>query len=233
MILIDMKLKDVIKNIEIIEMHGNEDLEINEIKYNSRDVVDGDVFVAIKGVAADGHDFIEDAINKGASAVLHENRNIYPQVADIIVSDSRKALAQISDKFFNSPSKDLKLIGITGTNGKTTVSYLIKSIIEMSGEKAGLMGTISYKIENECENAPLTTPESFEIHSFFNKIRKINAKYAVLEVSSHALKQDRIYGLTFTGAVFTNITRDHLDYHQNMEDYISSKLKLFGQTISI
>jgi len=224
-----MKLKDILKNVDVIGIRGSEDIEIKNIKYNSKNVEKGDIFAAIKGESLDGHNFIDDAIARGASAVIHQNNRIIPQVTDIVVSDSRKALALISDKFYGSPSKNLKLIGITGTNGKTTVSYLVKNIIEASGLKTGLLGTISYRIEEECIDATLTTPESLEIHSFFDRIKKKKANYAVLEVSSHALKQNRIYGLKFTSAVFTNISRDHLDYHQNMEDYINSKLKLFNQ----
>ena len=224
-----MNLKKLLENVDIIEIRGNNDIEIENIKYNSKDVEMGDIFVAIKGSHFDGHNFIEDAIKKGACAVVHQNNKTYSNITNIVVSESRKALAQLSDRFYNSPSKSLKLIGITGTNGKTTTSYLIKSIIETSGEKVGLLGTISYRIENECIDASLTTPESLEMHSFFNKINKLKAKYAVLEVSSHSLKQNRTYGLKFHSAVFTNISRDHLDYHQNMEDYINSKLMLFAQ----
>ncbi len=224
-----MKLKEIIKDVEILKKSGNEDIEIKNIKYNSKNVEKGDIFVAIKGMLSDGHKYIEDAVKKGASAVIHENNGLHPDIVNIKVPDSRKALALISDRFFNSPSKNLNLIGITGTNGKTTISYLIKNIIEASGEKCGLMGTISYKIDDESDDAVLTTPESYEIHSFLNRIRNKNASYAVLEVSSHALKQNRTYGLTFNTAVFTNISRDHLDYHPDMEDYIESKLKLFDQ----
>ncbi len=224
-----MKLKEIIKDLAILEKHGSEDVEIKNIRYNSKNVQKGDIFVAIKGTLSDGHNYIEDAVKKGASVVIYQNNSIHHDITNIKVNDSRKTLAQISDRFFNSPSKDLKLIGITGTNGKTTVSYLIKNIIEASGSNAGLMGTILYKIGDESVDASLTTPESPEIHSFLNKVKNKNAEYVVLEVSSHALKQNRTYGLKFDLAVFTNISRDHLDYHPNMEDYIESKLKLFNQ----
>jgi len=183
-----MKLKDILKNVDVIGIRGSEDIKIKNIKYNSKNVEKGDIFAAIKGESLDGHNFIDDAIARGASAVIHQNNRIIPQVTDIVVSDSRKALALISDKFYGSPSKNLKLIGITGTNGKTTVSYLVKNIIEASGLKTGLLGTISYRIEDECIDASLTTPESLEIHSFFDKLKKKKANYAVLEVSSHAIR---------------------------------------------
>ena len=224
-----MKLKEIIKDLDILEKHGSEDVEIKNIRYNSKNVQKGDIFVAIKGTLSNGHNYIEDAVKKGASVVIHQNNSIHHDITDIKVNDSRKTLALISDRFFNSPSNDLKLIGITGTNGKTTVSYLIKNIIEASGGETGLMGTILYKIGDESVDALLTTPESLEIHSFLNKVKNKNADYVVLEVSSHAIKQNRIYGLKFDSAVFTNISRDHLDYHPNMKDYIESKLKLFNQ----
>ena len=224
-----MKLREILKEVDIIKIEGSDGIEINEIKYNSKEVAENDIFVAIKGTYTDGSRFIEDAIQRGASCIIHDSENTYPDVTDIVVSNSRKALAQISDRFFHSPSKDLNIIGITGTNGKTTVSYLIKSIIEASGYKAGLLGTIAYNMEDESIEAPLTTPESLEIQRFLNKARNMNAGYVVMEVSSHALKQDRTCGLRFSAGVFTNISRDHLDYHLTMDDYINSKLKLFKQ----
>lgn len=224
-----MNLREILRDVDVMKINGDDNIEIDDIKYNSEDVTVNDIFVAIKGTHTDGNIFIDDAIRKGASCIIHEGENTYTGVTDIVVENSRKALAQISDRFYLSPSKDINLIGITGTNGKTTVSYLIKSILEASGEKTGLMGTISYAIEDESVDAPLTTPESLEIQRFLYKTRSKGARFAVMEVSSHALKQNRTFGLAFSGAVFTNLSRDHLDYHKSMEDYRDTKLKLFRQ----
>ena len=187
---------------------------------NSRKIQRSDCFIAIKGTASDGHSFIQSAINQGAKVVVLQDEKVLPDalcmhagVIKVVVPDSRKALAIMSANYFDHPSKKLKFVGITGTNGKTTTSFLVKSILEAGGEKAGLVGTIEYEIGEQIIPATHTTPESLELNELFASMVENHCTSVSMEVSSHALDQSRVYGLDFDVAVFTNLTQDHLDYH--------------------
>lgn len=230
-----MELTDLINSVKTIQVIGEvQRKDVSGIFYDSRNVTENSVFVAIKGFNIDGHRFILDAINKGALAVILEADNIVPdeifihdKVAKILVRDSRKALAEISNSFYKSPSSKLKLIGITGTNGKTTTTYFIKSILEEAGSKVGLVGTIANYIGSSEIKASMTTPESNDLNKLLFEMVSEGCSHAVMEVSSHSLVLNRVYGLNFSEAIFTNITSDHLDFHQNFENYLSAKKILF------
>ncbi len=233
-----MELTKLISKIKVIQVTGEvQRKDVTGIFYDSRKVLKDSVFIAIKGYNSDGHDFILDAINKGAFAIILENNTLPDEIfthsgtAKILVSDSRIALAQISSIYFDEPSKKLKLIGITGTNGKTTTSYFIKSILERDGKKTGLIGTIANFIGDKEIKTKLTTPESLELNELLYEMHKQGCSYAVMEVSSHSLVLKRVYDLNFASAVFTNITSDHLDFHGNFENYLSAKKILFDMLL--
>ena len=235
-----MELTKLINSVNAIQVAGEvERKDISSICYDSRKVKENSVFVAIKGVNIDGHRFILDAINKGAMAVILEDNNSVPddifvheKRAKILVADSRKALAEISCALYKNPSEKIKLIGITGTNGKTTTTYFIKSILETAGEKTGLLGTIANYIGDVEIKSSLTTPESNDLNELLYRMYNEGCGYAVMEVSSHSLIMNRVYGLNFSSAVFTNITSDHLDFHVNFENYLSAKKILFDSLSS-
>ena len=235
-LLVTMNLKTLIKDMEINEITGSADVEVAGIAYDSRKVKPGDVFVAAKGEKCDGHDFISDAVKKGAVAVVHEEHenkllaDSY-QLTAIKVSDSREALAYLSNNFYEKPSDKLTVIGVTGTNGKTTATYLIKSILEAWGKDAGLIGTINYLVKDRHYDAPHTTPEALEFQSVLNEMVSAGCTHVVTEVSSHALAQKRVDYTGFSVAVFTNLTRDHLDFHITMEDYFRAKERLFKELL--
>ncbi len=220
-----MKLKELIPGIQ-------SDLEIEGIAYDSRKVQPGYLFVAIKGFNADGHRFIPQAIERGAVAVVHERDYSPPlqlreKALFIPVENTRIALSEISSRFFGEPSKRLKVIGITGTNGKTTTSTILYRALNMMGHKCGLMGTIQYDTVCRREKARLTTPESLEIHAMMREVLECGGEYHVMEVSSHSLALHRVEHVDFDVAIFTNLTMDHLDFHGSMESYMEAKLKLF------
>jgi UDP-N-acetylmuramoyl-L-alanyl-D-glutamate--2,6-diaminopimelate ligase len=204
--------------------------EVQDIAHDSRKVKPGSLFVAVRGFHSDGHQFISQAIKQGASAIVAEKQVGPPVPADtplLIVDDSRRALALIANAFFGHPSRRLKLIGITGTNGKTTTTHLVKSIIEAAGHAAGLIGTIDYRVGDKVYPAPNTTPESLELQRLLSEMVGLGASHCVMEVSSHALALNRIEGCEFVAAGFTNLTQDHLDFHENMDAYFQAKLRLF------
>ena len=213
--------------------------EVKGITYDSRAVKDGYLFVAIKGEKSDGHNFIEKAIQKGASAVVYEIEHPtipavierYPLMSWIGVNDCRDALAAMSNTFYGKPSEKIAVIGITGTNGKTTTSFLIKSILEKWSRGVGLIGTINYMIKDKCFEAPHTTPEASDFQGLLREMVDKGCDYAVAEVSSHALAQKRTDYTQFRIAVFTNLTGDHLDFHGTMEGYFASKLRLFTELL--
>ncbi len=230
-----MLLSELLNKIQVIQVVGNQPArEVSGVEYDSRKVVDGSVFVAIKGFNTDGHLFIQDALNKKAVAVVVENSDAIPdslvnhfKAIKILVQDSRQALAEISNTFFDEPSKKLRLIGITGTNGKTTTSYFLKNIYETSGYKVGLIGTISNFIGNQKIESRLTTPESNDLNRMFNQMHVNECDFSVMEVSSHSLALKRVHGLHFAFAVFTNITAEHLDFHSDFGNYLNAKKILF------
>ncbi len=238
-----MKIKDIL--MKDFAVKGDVDKSIFGVSYDSRKVQKDYLFVAVKGEKFDGHNFIEDAIKKGASAIVYEEKAIgnrqeavgdfikkYPDIIWIGVKDCRDTLAAVSNKFYGMPSEDVTVVGITGTNGKTTTSYLIKSIIEKWDKDVGLIGTITYLIKDIAYNAPHTTPEASDFQSLLREMADKGCSHVVTEVSSHALSQKRVDYTRFKVAVFTNLTRDHLDFHQTMEDYFKAKERLFTELLS-
>ncbi len=230
-----MKLENLIEGLQIIQLAGEvERKDIGMICYDSRKVVKNSLFVAIKGFNFDGHNFIMEAIAKGAKAIVLEDDSgvsndylIHQNVTKILVKDSRKALAQLSKNFFKDPSSRLKVIGVTGTNGKTSVTYFVKSILEFAGNKTGLIGTIANYIGDEIIPAEKTTPESVELNQMLDRMANEGCKFCVMEVSSHSLELHRVFGIDFKVGAFTNLTQDHLDFHSTMENYFNAKKKLF------
>ena len=222
-----MKLRELCSCLKEHQSYDFVEKEVYGITHNSKKVKGGYVFVAIKGHKLDGHDFLVDAMGKDAAALVVGKRiEITPRIPQIVVPHTRKALASLSNHFYGDPSSKMTVIGITGTNGKTTTSYLTKSIIEASGKKAGLIGTIQYQIGNRVIPAQETTPESVEIQSYLSEMLKSDIKYAVIEASSHALSQHRLDSVRFSSAIFTNLSIEHLDYHENINNYRTEKLKL-------
>ena len=210
---------------------GDPEVDITGIVYDSRQVKPGDLFVCIKGFRFDGHLFIADAVEKGAAAVaVEEGREVESlSVPVIYVPDSRRALGLLSACFYDYPSRKLRLIGVTGTNGKTTTTYLIKSILEGAGYKVGLIGTIQNLIGDQVIPAERTTPEASDLQALFSQMVEDGCSFAVMEVSSHALSLERTAGSEFDIAVFTNLTQDHLDFHSSLQDYLDAKTKLFAE----
>jgi UDP-N-acetylmuramoyl-L-alanyl-D-glutamate--2,6-diaminopimelate ligase len=229
-----MRMDEIMKGIEIRRISGAEDAEVAGVAYDSRKVLPGHLFVAVRGENADGHDFIQDAIKRGAVGVVCEKEPENSQslaVPVVRVDDSRAALAAISNGLYGRPSGSLCCIGVTGTNGKTTTTYLIKSVLESWGKKVGLIGTIQYMIGDESCEAEHTTPEALEFQGLLYKMRMSGCTHVVSEVSSHALAQKRVDGTVFRTGVFTNLTRDHLDFHKTMEDYFCAKKRLFKELL--
>ncbi|WP_138202580.1 UDP-N-acetylmuramoyl-L-alanyl-D-glutamate--2,6-diaminopimelate ligase [Haloimpatiens lingqiaonensis] len=224
-----MKLKKLLEDLDYSVLQGNDDLEINSIQYDSRKIQKGDVFFCIKGFNVDGHKFISSALQKGASAIVCEEyvEETIDNATVIKVEDGRKALALCSANFYGRPAEKMKIIGITGTNGKTTSAFMIKSILEEAGYKVGLIGTIANYIGNEKLHSERTTPESLELHELFKKMVDKGVHYCVMEVSSHSLSLNRVYGVKFCQGIFTNLTQDHLDFHKTFENYYGAKLELF------
>jgi UDP-N-acetylmuramoyl-L-alanyl-D-glutamate--2,6-diaminopimelate ligase len=239
-----MMLKEILNGCEYSErLPGDQtgsQKDISGIAYDSRDVKEGYLFVAIKGEKFDGHDFIRNAVDKGATAIVCEHTTLEcgtrdaemnPPVSCIYVKDSRKALACIANNFYERPSEALTLIGITGTNGKTTTTYILKSILEAWGRNVGLTGTIRYMIKDRIYPAIHTTPESPEFQSLLKEMLLSGCTHIISEVSSHALAQHRVDHIAFDTAVFTNLTRDHLDFHKTMEEYFIAKQRLFQELL--
>lgn len=227
-----MNLKSILENLDYEVVQGNSDLEVNSINYDSRKVKTNDMFVCIKGFATDGHKYIDKALENGASViVLQDDVEISNDNVTVIkCSDTRKALAVMGANFYDNPSKKMKMIGVTGTNGKTTTAFMIKDILEAEGKKVGLIGTIANYIGSEKIHTERTTPESLELQALFNRMVESGVEYCVMEVSSHSLALDRVYGIEFDGAIFTNLTRDHLDFHKTFENYYDAKFKLFERS---
>lgn len=221
-----MRLTKLLKNINI--KNSFSDFDISEIVSDSRKVVKNCAFVCIKGKEFDGHSAAFDAAEKGAKAIISERKTGAPN--EILVDSTREALAKMCSVFYGEPSKRMKLIGVTGTNGKTSTTHMIKKILEYSGKKTGLIGTVSYMAGSDLlSGASLTTPKPQELHRIFKSMAESGCEYCVMEVSSQALAQGRCIGLDFSAAVFTNLTQDHLDYHDTMENYAKAKAKLFAQ----
>ncbi|KXG43776.1 UDP-N-acetylmuramoyl-L-alanyl-D-glutamate--2,6-diaminopimelate ligase [Tepidibacillus decaturensis] len=223
-----MKLSQIIAPILTAKMIGNPNVEINGVEVDSRKVKAGDLFICLLGFTVDGHDFAQKAVEQGAVAILCE-RPLDLQVPQVIVKDARFAMAMIADLFYQHPSQKLKVIGVTGTNGKTTTTHLIEKILADQGHLSGLIGTIKMKIGNEIVEAKNTTPDALLLQQSFAKMVKVGSDYAIMEVSSHALDMGRVRGVNYHIGVFTNLTQDHLDYHLTMEKYRDAKGLLFSQ----
>ena len=205
------------------------DIEITGIAYDSRKVCEGNLFVCIKGYETDGHKFAASAAKNGAAVIVAEDK-IDVDVPVVYVESSRRAIAELAAEFYGHPSEKLSLIGITGTNGKTTITYLVKSILEAAGKSVGVIGTNQNIIGDKLlltKSTTPTTPNALELQQLFREMVLHGAEYVVMEVSSHALELDRVYGCRFSVGVFTNLTQDHLDFHKNMENYFRAKAKLF------
>ena len=242
-----MELRKLLQGVEIRKITGETLKEIEGIAYHSKQIAKGFLFAAIRGMEVDGHQFIGEAIERGAAAVVLEDEikipvvgaglaqskkgaisSAPPHVTMILVPNSRQALGRISSNFYGDPSSQIRLIGITGTNGKTTTTYLLESIFKKAGCTVGVIGTINYRFGEKTTPAPNTTPESLDLQRILGEMLREGASHVIMEVSSHGLDLDRVYGCQFDGVVFTNFTSEHLDYHKTLEQYFESKKKLFS-----
>jgi len=228
-----MVLTELIRDIPAVSIEGDASRDIRTIEYNSRKVASGSLFMAIRGRKTDGNIFISDAVKRGAAAVLTDEPAIAAAqtgaIAVVRVPDARKAMALIADRFYGSPQESLIMTGITGTNGKTTVSYMVRSIFQTAGIGCGLIGTIRHIAGNEIIESLNTTPEAPDIHSFLSRMARAGQGACVMEVSSHALSLSRVHGIRYRAAVFTNLTRDHLDFHGDFVSYLDAKSILFSE----
>jgi UDP-N-acetylmuramoyl-L-alanyl-D-glutamate--2,6-diaminopimelate ligase len=222
-----MTFQQVLDGAEVLAQSG--DPGVSSVEYDSRRVKPGCVFVAMRGETSDGNQFIDQAIKAGAVAVVTDSAGEKPRpgVAWAVVPQGRRALARVSANFYGKPAERIAVTGITGTNGKSTTAFLMESILRAAGRKSALIGTIEYRVTGKVLPAPHTTPEALELNQMFSAALGEGATDAVMEVSSHALAQERVYGIPFDVAVFTNLTRDHLDYHKTMEEYFAAKRVLF------
>ena len=225
-----MKLDELIEHLDYKDLANFKNVEVTGISYNSKTTKPGDIFVCLTGEYTDGHEYAPNAIENGAVALLVEHKVDAGKTPQIIVSSTRHKIADIADRFYSSPSKGINLIGITGTNGKTTVTHLIQKILEENGQKCALIGTLGYKLTSggEYRDAKHTTPQAPELQETLRMIKDVEKiDNVVMEVSSHALEQNRVGGCLFNGAVLTNLTQDHLDYHITMDNYFEAKALLF------
>lgn len=222
-------LRDILYKVTLISVAGDTGKEISNICLDSRQVKQGSIFVAIKGTAADGHDYIEQAIERGASAIMCERLNAFidPEVTYIVTDNSAKALGYMADNFYGKPSSKMKMVAVTGTNGKTTTATLLHKLFRSLGYNAGLLSTVTNKINDMELPATHTTPDAIALNELLVKMVDEGCTHCFMEASSHAIVQHRITGLELDGAIFTNITHDHLDYHGTFDEYIKAKKKLF------
>jgi UDP-N-acetylmuramoyl-L-alanyl-D-glutamate--2,6-diaminopimelate ligase len=238
-----IKLSEIINDIPVVQLSGPWDVEIGGITTDSRQVRSGWMFVATAGEHVDGHEYVQSAMEQGASCVVvqlsqyesylqHLLTPAYSQHSGttvVVVQDSRAAIALLADRYYGSPSRALTTIGITGTNGKTTIAYLISSVLEAAGIRSGMIGTVEYRIGADSRPAPFTTPPAEYLHKLFAEMRDARCEAVVMEVSSHALALDRIAGVEYDLTLFTNLTQDHLDFHGEMEAYRAAKALLFSR----
>ncbi|WP_373482071.1 UDP-N-acetylmuramoyl-L-alanyl-D-glutamate--2,6-diaminopimelate ligase [Acetobacterium sp.] len=228
-----MKLEKLLNELKVIKIRNNQpDCDIKKICYNSRAAVPGSLFVAIPGYVTDGHQYIGQAISQGAAAVVHQDdlADYQAEVCYIKVADSRHALGILGSCFYGKPSQSMVVTGITGTNGKTSLTYMLKHIFETQGQKCGLIGTIHNLIGDQVvDNRGRTTPESLEVQEIIKEMKDRGCSHLFMEVSSHGLALDRVNGVDFDYGIFTNLTQDHLDYHKTFENYFEAKAKLFFQ----
>lgn len=224
-----MILKDLLRGIRVMETISSEETEISGVAIDSRKVTKGGLFVAMKGTQVDGHKFIPKAIELGAAAILCENLpdNLEEGVAYVVVPDTEDIVGEVATRFYGNPSEKLKLVGVTGTNGKTTIATLLYNMFRKFGHKCGLLSTVCNYIEEEAIPADHTTPDPIELNELLARMVEVGCEYAFMECSSHAIAQKRIGGLKFAGGIFTNLTRDHLDYHKTFENYRNAKKAFF------
>ena len=223
-----MKLETLLSNIAAIKVDGPLDREINAIAYDSRRVKPGSLFVALRGEKTDGSQFVEQAIAAGAEAVVSEVAEFRTRATNVVVADARVALADLAAAFYQHPARHLKIAGVTGTNGKTTTAFLLKHICDATMHRCGLIGTVRYEVGDRILPAARTTPESLDLQDLLWQMRSAGCKAVAMEVSSHALMQERVRGVEFDAAIFTNLTQDHLDYHKTMDAYFEAKTRLFS-----
>lgn len=230
-----MILSELLTAIEPIEVLGRTDIEIGGLHFDSRQIGTGDLFVAQVGTAVDGHTFIESCTNKGCAAVVLSDKAYMPKEPSdkepsttyILVENTDRALGLLASKWYGEPSKELTLVGVTGTNGKTTIATLLYKLVRALGHKAGLLSTVVNYIDNEAITATHTTPDAIALNGLLRRMVDAGCEYAFMEVSSHSIAQERIAGLDFDGALFTNLTRDHIDYHKTFDNYRDTKKRLF------
>jgi UDP-N-acetylmuramoyl-L-alanyl-D-glutamate--2,6-diaminopimelate ligase len=225
-----VKLSDILKEVETKSVQGPVERAIHALHYDSRRVETNDVFFAWKGAKTDGHQYIAEVCDKGAAAVVLENPNFIDDRGPtfIEVKNARRTMADMSANFFGHPDRALRIVGVTGTNGKTTTSFILKHLISEPKSPVGLIGTVRYEIGERILPASRTTPESLDLHGLLAQMKAAGCRAAVMEVSSHALEQGRVAPIEFQVGVFTNLTQDHLDYHQTMENYFAAKVLLFA-----
>lgn len=224
-------LQNILAGVEVLAVEGSRDLSIEKIEFDSRKIQKGDLFVAIRGSAMDGHEFMETAASFGARALVCEEfpREKNTGTTYIKVSNSKKALAQIASNYYENPSQDLKLIGVTGTNGKTTIASLLFQTFDVAGFKTGLISTVNIRVAQKEFETDLTTPDSLTINYYLAEMRDAGVDFAFMEVSSHGIAQERTNGLTFEGGIFTNLSHEHLDYHKTFAEYRNVKKLFFDE----
>ena len=222
-------LKDILYGVSLKQVSGSTDLEVSSISFDSREAKAGGLFVAVKGTLSDGHDFIEKAISQGATAIVCESlpANLHESISYCLVHDSAKSLGVIAANFYDHPSSKLKLVGVTGTNGKTTVATLLFQLFRDLGYKCGLLSTVQNQINDLIIASTHTTPDPIALNGLLNDMVESGCDYCFMEVSSHAVAQQRISGLQFAGGIFTNLTHDHLDFHQTFDAYLKAKKSFF------
>lgn len=224
-------LSDILYKCELLSITGSTDIKVKDLAHDSRKVTDGTLFIALSGLSVDGHDFISSAEKNGAVAVLCSTmpEALSPDVTYVKVADTQVAMARIAANFFDNPSEKLTIVGVTGTNGKTTIATLLYNLYSKSGIKCGLVSTISNRIGEDEVPAAFTTPDSIALNELFARMVEQNCRYCFMEVSSHAIHQKRVEGINFAGGIFTNLTHDHLDYHKTFKDYLTAKKSFFDQ----
>src|SRR5947209_6317202 len=223
------KLSDILYKVRTTALSGKTDISIKDVQIDSRKIISGSLFIAVKGVAVDGHKFIEKAIESGASAIVCEEfpKALSSECTYVQVTNSAEAAGQIAHNFYGQPSLKLKLVGVTGTNGKTTIATLLYKLFNCLGYKCGLISTVENQINGKISPSTHTTPDVISLNSLLKQMTDAGCEFAFMEVSSHAIHQHRIAGLYFEGALFSNITHDHLDYHKTFEEYIKAKKGFF------
>mgnify|MGYP003303659769 FL=1 len=229
-----MLLSELLGTIQPIEVIGRTDIQISNLHFDSRQIGAGDLFVAQVGTAVDGHTFIESCVAKGCAAVVLSNKAYMPKEPSdkepsttyILVENTDHALGMLASQWFGNPSHELTLVGVTGTNGKTTIATLLYKLVRALGHKAGLLSTVVNYIDDEAIAATHTTPDAIALNSLLRRMVGAGGEYAFMEVSSHSIAQERIAGLDFDGALFTNLTRDHIDYHKTFDNYRDTKKRL-------